>query len=93
MLKVQATNGNTFEFDADKWVSYEEGLMLFKGSDCVAQFSAYNFVQLVADPVVEAPTVEPEPEAPVEPAPTDPEPEPQPEEPEAPQDEIAEPLA
>lgn len=91
MLKVQATNGNTFEFDADKWSDNGDGLMLFKGADLIAQFSAYNFVQRVADPVVEAPPVEPEPEAPVEPAPTDPER--QPEEPEAPQDEISEPLA
>lgn len=89
MLKVQATNGNSFEFDADKWTASDGGLFLFKGSDLIAQFSAYNFVQVVAGPVVEAPTVEPEPEAPVEPVPTDPEPEPQPEEPEAPQDEAA----
>lgn len=91
MLKVQATNGNTFEFDADEWSGNSAGLVLFKGSRIVAQFSAYNFVQRVADPVVEAPPVEPEPEAPVEPSPTDPEP--QPEEPEAPQDETTEPLA
>lgn len=77
MLKVQATNGNSFEFDADKWMESDEGLLLFKGSDLVAQFSAYNFVQVVPEPVAQ------EPEAPVV------EPEPQPEEPEAQQDEAA----
>lgn len=92
MLKVQATNGNTFAFDADKWTASDGGLFLFKGADLIAQFSSYNFVQVVADPVVEAPeeppvAVEPEPEVP------EPEPEIQPEEPEAPQDETTEPLA
>lgn len=60
MLKVQATNGNSFEFEADSWRDTGSGLILFKGSDAIAQFSAYNFVQRIPDPVVDEPESPPE---------------------------------
>lgn len=60
MIKVSAMNGNTFDFDADTWMPSGEGIVLYKGSEPVAQFSAYQFVERVPDP---AP---PEPPAPVE---------------------------
>lgn len=67
MLKVIATNGNAFEFDADGWSSSGPGLVIFKSGKPVAEFSAYQVVQIIPDQVVpEEPVVEPEtpPEAP-----------------------------
>lgn len=76
MLKVIATNGNSFEFDADNWRSCGSGLIIFKGGVTVAEFSTYLSVQAIPDPAaseeVEEPPVEPEPSV-EEPVPVDPE--------------------
>lgn len=87
MLKVIATNGNSFTFDdADRWQSVGPGLILFKKGEAIAEFSGYQSVQVIPAPVVPEPIPEPEPTPEPEPSPL-PEPTPDPE-PEPPVEEI-----